>query len=98
MKPIRIRRRQWDGWKCPVGAVYCGRPSKYGNPFKIADSSRIGALVAFRAMLKDKKQRNQIGYPSDETIKRELKGMNLVCWCGLNQDCHVNDLLRIANS
>ena len=49
-------------------------------------------------MLKNKKQRAMMRYPDDDTMKHELKGLNLVCWCKLDDDCHVNDLLRIANS
>lgn len=37
--PERIQRRRTKGWRAPEGAVYVGRGSKYGNPF------RIGSLV-----------------------------------------------------
>ena len=28
---------------------------------------------------------------------KELRGMNLACWCRLDQPCHADVLLRIAN-
>lgn len=32
------------------------------------------------------------------TIKAELRGKNLACWCPLDQPCHADVLLEIANS
>jgi hypothetical protein len=31
--PRRIQRSRAKGWRMPEGAVYVGRPSKWGNPF-----------------------------------------------------------------
>lgn len=33
--PSRIQRKRTKGWRMPEGAVYVGRPSIYGNPFKL---------------------------------------------------------------
>ena len=33
--PKRIQRKRTKGWKMPAGAVYVGRPTKWGNPYKI---------------------------------------------------------------
>jgi len=35
MKPQRIQLRRTKGWKMPPGAIYVGRPSKWGNPFPL---------------------------------------------------------------
>lgn len=32
--PERIQRRRTKGWRMPASAVYVGRPSKWGNPFR----------------------------------------------------------------
>jgi hypothetical protein len=40
--PKRIQRKRTRGWRMPAGAVYVGRPSKWGNPFK------VGEVVAHR--------------------------------------------------
>lgn len=37
--PERIRRRRTAGWRMPEGAVYVGRPSKWGNPIDLSDVS-----------------------------------------------------------
>lgn len=33
--PKRIQRRRTKGWRMPEGAVYVGRPSRWGNPFQV---------------------------------------------------------------
>ena len=35
MTPTRIQRKRSKGWQMPEGAVYVGRPTKWGNPFSI---------------------------------------------------------------
>ncbi len=37
--PARIQRRRTAGWVMPPGAVYVGRPTKWGNPFQVADAT-----------------------------------------------------------
>lgn len=32
-----------------------------------------------------------------DDIKRELKGFNLACWCPLDEPCHADVLLAVAN-
>ena len=33
--PERIQRKRTKGWQMPEGAIYVGRPSKWGNPWRI---------------------------------------------------------------
>ena len=33
--PERIQRQRTAGWRMPEGAVYVGRPTKWGNPWRI---------------------------------------------------------------
>ena len=33
--PKRIQRKRTKGWRMPEGAVYVGRPTKWGNPFGV---------------------------------------------------------------
>ena len=33
--PRRIQRKRTKGWRMPEGAVYVGRPTIYGNPFRV---------------------------------------------------------------
>lgn len=35
--PGRIQMRRTRGWRKPEGAIYVGRPSRWGNPVKVGD-------------------------------------------------------------
>jgi hypothetical protein len=37
------------------------------------------------------------GYLTPEIVRAELVGRDLMCWCPLNQPCHADVLLEIAN-
>lgn len=38
MPPARIQRRRTRGSRMPAGAIYVGRGSKWGNPFKLGET------------------------------------------------------------
>lgn len=42
--PTRIQRRRTKGWRKPEGAVYVGRPTRFGNPARIVRADH-GLLV-----------------------------------------------------
>jgi hypothetical protein len=88
--PVRIQRRRVRGWKMPDGAVYVGRPTKFGNNFDVATYGRRLAIVNFKMRM----QNMQLINPS---FFDELRGKNLVCWCRLDEPCHADVLLEIAN-
>lgn len=106
-KPQRIQRKRTKGWKMPPNTVYVGRPSKWGNPFKVGDHIRglagtalpmqipdaATAVALFRARATDP----IAGYVFRENVWKELRGKNLACFCPLNQPCHADILLEIAN-
>ena len=72
---------------CPKDAVYVGRPSKWGNPFKIGrDGSREEVIVKYRTWLLED---HQLPF-------KQLKGKDLVCWCA-PLPCHADVLLELAN-
>lgn len=114
--PKRIQRRRTTGWRMPDSAVYVGRPSVYGNPFRAGvgfcgptiqrlytpadlvakfrtwlaaddlhplfwDAELISAHTALKAAL----------------MRGDLAGRDLACWCPLDQPCHADVLLEIAN-
>ena len=33
----RIQRKRTKGWRMPSNTIYVGRPTKYGNPFRLID-------------------------------------------------------------
>lgn len=103
MKPIRIQRRRVKGWKMPPNTVSVCRPGKWGNPWPVGkfgpwDRFAIdaeGAVGLFRAMLGDPEMRTSVGYPFDLS---PLAGKNLACFCALDQPCHADALLELANT
>ena len=42
MMPKRIQRKRTKGWRMPEGAVYVGRPTKWGNPFYVGCYAKLG--------------------------------------------------------
>lgn len=78
------------GGGIPDDAVYVGRPSKWGNPFKIENfTSRAACVAAYREWILAKPE-------LIEQARRELRGKDLVCWCA-PLACHGDVLLEIAN-
>lgn len=74
----------------PTAAVYCGRPSKWGNPFTIGkDGSREDVIIKYR---------NWISHQEDiwSEAREELRGKDLICWCA-PLPCHCHVLMEIAN-
>lgn len=149
--PERIQRQRTLGWKMPKGAVYVGRPGRWGNPFQFHDcdtgkvryrpetpdefeyegricmpdrrkdychpdgtvtefhvrwATRAEIVELFRRTLLEP-DRGMLGaYPSRqgrftrvtaEQVRLNLRGKDLACWCPLDQPCHADVLLAIAN-
>lgn len=113
--PRRIQRRRTKGWTLAGaadfhrGGVIVSRPSRYGNPCKIALMQEMGyvdphaaAAGNYRSWLNG----DRFGDPTDEGDLRrarilaglpELRGKDLACTCRLDQACHADYLLDRAN-
>ena len=94
MKPERIQRKRTKGWRMPENTIYVGRPTKWGNPF-------VGDDVV-KWYRKDWELTIQLRMGTDRCAKlvddlHELRGKNLACWCRLDQECHADVLLELAN-
>ena len=75
----------------PTGAKYVGRPTKWGNPFKITDiDNGEKVLCLYEAWLKNQIAQGKL----DVSV---LKGLDLACFCPLSSPCHADVLLRMAN-
>ncbi len=76
--------------------VYIGRPSKWGNPFKIGcDGTREEVIEKYEEWLIGARS-SWMERPSLEEAKKELKGKVLGCWCKPNA-CHGDILMRFIN-
>jgi hypothetical protein len=80
----------------PEGAVYVGRPSRWGNPhFSRWSTTRPQrAVAAFRSDLRDHEARDAAAF---DRWLAPLRGHDLACWCPLDQPCHADVLLELAN-
>lgn len=97
--PKRIQQRRTKGWRKPEGAVSVARPSKWGNPWKVSDGmSRKGAVWRYRDAVTGELGNVWPGVPTVDEIRAELRGKDLMCFCPLDQPCHADVLLEIANS
>lgn len=144
MSPIRVQRKRSKGWRMPEGAVYVGRGSKWGNPFRLNDRSGLARepaihnpdkLWEYEGRISAAGTRHDFHHPGGkitrvdvrymtlsetilcyrayvtggewpcdwkrssrvEEIRSTLAGKDLACWCPLDQPCHADVLLELAN-
>ena len=109
MTPIRIQRsrkvKQISPNNLPI--KYVGRPSKWGNPFRVEkiDKNVWGVLDGIDIPLKTFNNKTDainyciqlFGSHFKDKDLSELQGKNLSCWCSLKDKCHVDVLLKLAN-
>jgi hypothetical protein len=102
----------------PAGAVYVGRPTRWGNPFTFpfvpvdlsiqlysnavrgiwdtkpvvtfSDESLQAVYDAWRNWMS-----RHDGHPTEAAW--DLRDKDLACWCPLDQPCHADVLLALAN-
>ena len=73
-----------------AGAIYIGRGSKWGNPFRIGhDGDRATVIAKYARWLADQ---HDLLRALDE-----LRSRDLVCFCA-PRACHGDLLLRLANT
>jgi hypothetical protein len=91
--PKVLNRHRLIAGPLPPEAIYIGRGTKWGNPFKIdEDCTREQAIRYFRHWVGEVTQMQLIA-----DARRELRGFDLVCSCK-PQACHGDMWLKIANS
>ena len=97
-KPKRIQRKRTKGWRMPENTVYVGRPTKWGNPFKVGDKNGKGIVLKTPSMVVEEYRR---WLESDTSLafvaQRELRGKDLACWCKPGDPCHADVLIKVAN-
>jgi hypothetical protein len=89
--PKRVHQKRTKGWRKPEGAISVARPHKWGNPFKVGEHgirTAEDAVRLYRQWLPGTPLRGQVS---------ELAGRDLMCFCPLNQPCHADVLLDLAN-
>jgi hypothetical protein len=80
--------------KSNLGTRDVGRPTKWGNPYKVGASHHTAeeAVNPYRRDL----IAGSLPFTIDD-VRWELRGRDLVCWCKLGAPCHADTLIVVAN-
>jgi hypothetical protein len=97
--PRRIQLRRTKGWRLPPGAVKVDRATRWGNPHPVGEPCRhCAGRVHDRDQAIALYREHLAAHPElVEAARRDLAGKVLACWCRLDQPCHADVLLEVAN-
>lgn len=114
MAPIRIQRTRRRLATTPAGAIYVGRPTLWGNPFRSDRFGHARSVLMHADWLQGRMtigDMESAGFGGDEILAllrrrqrvhrhlHRLTGRNLQCWCPpASQWCHADTLLALANA
>lgn len=97
MSPQRVQRKRTKGYRLPEGAVYVGRPTVFGNPYRVGDWW-LGQQMTRRDTARRYSLTLALGLsPEFARALEDLRKCDLVCWCPLDQPCHADVLLELVN-
>jgi hypothetical protein len=101
--PKRIQRRRTKGWRMPPNTVYVGRGSRWGNPYVFGQCNpdkpgRMSVMVSASALTNAFRGYAARCIESDPSWIDPLRGKDLACWCPLDQPCHADVLIELANA
>lgn len=110
MSAVRVQRKRTKGWKMPENTIYVGRPTYWGNNFKVGNTYWFTTLNGqFGGTIRSLEHsvpvhREYVIYSDSENgrafrdlVRRQLAGKDLACWCPIDKPCHADVLLEIAN-
>jgi hypothetical protein len=88
--PIRIQLSRRKGWRMPPNTVKVDRGTIYGNPFPLSyfGGDRKACVARFRELAEA---------PPLRGLASSLRGKNVACWCPLDEPCHGDVWLELAN-
>jgi hypothetical protein len=100
--PHRVQLRRTKVWRMPPNTVKVDRATRFGNPFRPGSPGipdrRTAVKLFEHAFRSGELTRDDPDSPfTPQRIRAELRGKNLACWCGLDEPCHADVLLAIAN-
>lgn len=112
-RPKRLQRSRKRGARTPEGAVYVGRGTVFGNPFRSDRFGHARAVLLYRRWISNELsalQLEALGFCPSEIdgltrwrmrLERNLPriaGRDLQCWCpSTSRWCHADALLSVAN-
>jgi hypothetical protein len=93
-----VRFQYHSGVFKPPDSRVVTRPSKFSNPFQVAPGEYGNAAAHARVVAQ---YREWITAPEQSellaTARRELRGLDLGCFCRLGLPCHADVLLELVN-
>lgn len=106
-QPKRIQRKRTKGWRMPPNTISVTRPGKYGNPYVIGSYlqpvgkqrhtlndeiliTRTNCLLFFREYAEQMIEK-------DPQWLDDARDKDMACFCKLNDACHADILLELAN-
>jgi len=105
--PVRVQLSRRKGWRLPPDTVKVDRSTRWGNPFVAGKHGTQAECVALFAQLARGYVPITFGRETYEAARESLRliceeignlrGKNLACGCGLDQPCHADVLLMLAN-
>jgi hypothetical protein len=105
MKPIRIRLLRQKGFNFRnaslalngLQAVRVARPGRWGNPYVVGfDGTPAQCVALFQCRFMERLS-NNFGGPTLLKELAKIRGKNLACWSKLDEPCHADVLLELAN-
>lgn len=107
-KPYRVQLSRKKGWRMPENTVKVDRTTPWGNPYRAGiHCDHQHAVDCHRFLLTQRRPAKSAPWPdTDPLIYRDdalrnldsIRGKNLACWCPLDQPCHADILLELANT
>ena len=110
--PKRIQRKRIKDFKLPTNTKCVNRGTKYGNPYKVVQSTMIKtnwSVISKDSYCGDYDTKEKANQRAIELFKEhlndfkineivaDLQNKNLACFCSLDVPCHADYLLEIAN-
>lgn len=103
--PVRLRLSRQKGFSFQtqsiglngLPAVRVARPGKWGNPFIVGFDGTVEQCVTLYRQRLLERLSDRLDGPILRKNLAELRGKNLACWCKLDEPCHADVLLKLAN-
>lgn len=112
-KPVRLQLSRRKGFDLQahsravngLPAVKVDRSTRWGNPYKAARNATYGWCAQgagkFELVRNEAEARRKLlelfRHRAMRCVVEDLRGSNLACWCALDQSCHADILLELAN-
>jgi hypothetical protein len=104
LMPERVRLSRARGSRLPENTISVARPTMWGNPYRIGQLWDITEHVRGTTTHRQIVMNNHLAvslfrsYAQTKPLPvAQLTGKNLACWCPLDQPCHADVLLQLAN-